>query len=174
MNNYKPLFEDRTEEELNQSVTNMNIFGKRNLDDYRMQTETKLSQEETTNKILDFIKNNSISSHEMKVFNKILGDNEILDKLIFIWDGSYRTQRIFYKKFSENSEGLTIESDWLYHNNEDNYYNLSDIEKLDFLKNNYESIFIHLVSDESAMFDRIFDDYYDDMPDYDDLYEGCN
>ncbi|MNO03572.1 hypothetical protein D3C81_2243190 [compost metagenome] len=55
----------------------------------------------------------------------------------------------------------------MYRNRQDKYYTMSANEQLNFLKNNYEVIFIQLVNDESALMDMLFNDYYDNMPDFD-------
>lgn len=166
MRTYKPLFENRAEESIRSNAPG--IYGDITLQDYRNSTEMILKHKDKVNRILDFIKTNNITDEEMKVFNKILGDRSILDKLVFVWDGSYRTQRIFYKKFNmENKNSFDIESDWLYKNRKNKYYKMSTIDKLNFLKNNYDTIFIHLINDEDALMEMLWDDYYDDMSDYD-------
>lgn len=165
MNNFKPLFIEGTEKELMSFVSLPE--NNETLISYRSRTETILKNKDKVNRILDFIRNNNISDDEMRVFNKILGDKQILDKLVFVWDGSYRSHRIFYKKHSKGDKNsFSIECDWLYYNKRNKYNSMTLIDKLNFLKNNYEIIFIHLVDDEEAINDAMWDSYYDDMIDY--------
>lgn len=172
MKDNKPLFEEDAIERINSPFFISIYPNGRTLENYRKETETKLSYTDTVNRIAEFIAKNNISHTEAEIFQKILEDEEIINKLVFIWDGSYRTQRIFYKKFSSAcNNNFSVDSDWLYKNNQDDYYNMTTSEKIDFLKNNYEIIFIHLVDDESSLRDMLFDNYYDDMPDYDDQFE---
>ncbi len=152
MDNFKPLFdgEEGSQEEL--AV-------------YRAETEYKLSHKEKVNRILKFISENNISSEEMKIFNKILGDHKILDKLVFVWDGSYRSNRIYYKKFIAGKENnFHIENWWLYKNHNHKCKAMTMMENINYIKNNYEIIFIHLITDDESQ-----KDIYDRI-----LYRSCN
>lgn len=142
MDNFKPLF----------NGTEMSV---EELVQYRANTEYKLSHKEKVNRILRFIKENKISQEEMKIFNKILGDHKILDKLVFVWDGSYRSNIIFYKKLMIGKENnFVIRNYWLYGSNNGKYKTMSVMDNLNYIKNNYETLFIHLISDEESTRDR--------------------
>lgn len=165
--NYLPLFEENAE------------FYETTYEGYRKSTETKLSSKESARKICEFMKNNHITIEDKMIFNKILGDHQILSKLIWVWDGSYRNNRLFYKRFNfhnMNQNSFSIMDSYSYKNNK-NYYDMSIKERLDFLKNKYEFIFIDLVEDSTACDDMLFDEMMDcDYPDddYDTIEEMCN
>lgn len=152
-NNYKPLYEDRADETLRDlSMSDFlhykELYGEGgySLDIYRKTTEFKLSRKETVNKILKFIKNNNISDNDMKIFNKILGDHQVLDKLVFINDGSFRNNRLYY------NGGFIIECRKEYYcSSSPNVYRnkwTSPNKFINNIKNNYEVIFIHLNPDK--------------------------
>ena len=138
----------------------------------------KLSKKQMVKRILSFIKSNNISLFDKKLFNKILGDTKILNKLQICTDGSYLNGRIFYKNFFNGSENVmfvdgTYWSDQYFKNN---YVNISTLEKLNYMKYNFEVIYLHLVGNSKALDDKLWQDEMDElMPDYDyfedDYYE---
>lgn len=159
-NNYKPLYEDDADEIL-RDLSRGDVLhykelygeGGYSLDIYRKTTEFKLSRKETVNKILKFIKDNNISDNDMKIFNKILGDHQVLDKLIFVTDGSFRANRLYY------NGGFMVECGKEYYcSSSPTMYRkwVSPNKLINNIKNNYEVIFIHLNSDKDNF--KMFND----------------
>lgn len=162
---YLPLFED---------ATPSNGWEK-----YRANTETIITVPESIEKINSFIKENYISEEDLTVFRKILNDPQILSKLVWVRDGSYRNNRLFFKRFNfkvVDQPAFLVECAWLYKNKENDYWNMPADDKIKFIKDNYEYIFIDLVPDniaqlENLLFDTIDMEFENDYePDPDDDY----
>jgi len=122
----------------------------------------KLSKEKLIKTILSFIDNNDVPEKDKEVFNFILDDDKILDKLQICTDGSYVNGRIFYKNFYNNWDS-NIQVDGRFWNK---FYNetrqsLDTLTKIDYMKDNFEVMYLHLVSDEEAMEDKIWSDEMD-------------
>jgi len=130
----------------------------------------KISKKQMVKRILSFIRNNNISESDKKLFNKILGDTKILNKLQICTDGSYLNGRIFYKNFFNSSENVMF-VDGSYWSNQyvkNNYVNISTLKKLNYMKYNFEVIYLHLVSNSKALEDKIWQDEMDElMPEWD-------
>lgn len=165
-----------------------NMTGEELVSEYRNRTERKYKKKENARRIVEFMKTNHICEEDRKIFNKILGDHAILSKLVWVWDGSYRNNRIFYKRNShqdKNSSAFWIQNKLYPYQKDNKGYNIYDIDSkliLNHAKNNYEVIFIDLVSDEKAFEDDLWDMDYPDYEDYDDFeedydidnYEDCD
>lgn len=126
-------------------------FTKKEFDEYIKESEIRLSRKNTVAKIHDFIEHNEISADSLKIFNKILGDVSILDKIVFVNNTQCRNNNIIYCcGFSDiYSADLNNTEDFIdtcmY---EYKYFDYSEyVERLNHLKNNYEFIFIKLTSD---------------------------
>jgi len=131
----------------------------------------KLPKKQMVKRILSFIKNNNISEPDKKLFNKILGDTKILNKLQICTDGSYLNGRIFYKNFFNGSENIMFVDGtyWSDQYCKNNYVNISTLEKLNYMKYNFEVIYLHLVENRKALNDKLWQDEMDSMmPDWDD------
>jgi len=122
----------------------------------------KLSKKQMVKRILSFIRNNSISEADIKLFNKILGDTKILNKLQICTDGSYLNGRIFYKNFFNSSENVMFVdgSYWSDRYVKNNYININTLEKLNYMKYNFEVIYLHLVGNSKALED--YDEYHEE------------
>lgn len=132
---------------------------------YRKESEIKLSQKESVKKILKFINDNHITDDDMKVFNKILGDHQILSKIIFVSDGSYRSHKIFFSRFNfknMNSSSISIIDHYFKKDDYGLTIHIDPIDHLNVLKHKYESIFIQLIDDKFSKRDD-YDDYGEDL-----------
>jgi len=134
----------------------------------------KLSKKQMVKRILSFIKNNSVSEADKKLFNKILGDTKLLNKLQICTDGSYLNGRIFYKNFFNGSENVMFVdgSYWSERYVKNNYVNISTLEKLNYMKYNFEVIYLHLVGNSKALDDKLWQDEMDELiSDWDEYHE---
>jgi len=134
----------------------------------------KLPKKQIVKRIVSFIKSNNISEPDKKLFNKILGDTKILSKLQICTDGSYLNGRIFYKNFFNCSENVMFVDGkyWSDQYVKNNYVNISTFEKLNYMKYNFEVIYLHLVGNSKALDDILWQDEMDSMmPEWDD-YDG--
>jgi len=132
----------------------------------------KLSKEKLIKTILSFINNNDVLEKDKELFNYILDDDIILSKLQICTDGSYVNGRIFYKNFFNNWDS-NIQVTGRYWNE---YYSKNrlvpdTLVMIDYMKDNFEVIYLHLVNDEEAMDDKIWQEEFDRMDDdFDDNY----
>jgi len=140
----------------------------------------KLPKKQMVKRILSFINNNNVSKADKKFFNKILGDTKILNKLQICTDGSYLNGRIFYKNFFNGSENVMFVDGtyWSDQYVKNNYVNISTLEKLNYMKYNFEVIYLHLVGNSKALDDKLWQDEmdelmpkWDDWDDYDEYHE---
>ena len=134
----------------------------------------KLSKKQMVKRILSFIKSNNVSKADKKLFNKILGDTKLLNKLQICTDGSYLNGRIFYKNFFNGSENVMFVdgSYWSERYVKNNYVNISTLEKLNYMKYNFEVIYLHLVGNSKALDDKLWQDEMDELiSDWDEYHE---
>lgn len=141
------------------------IKDEKEFENYIKETTKKLNKKDMVNKIIDFIKVNNISEEDMKIFNKILGDHKILNKLQICIDGSYTNGRIFYKNFFNSSNNISISGEFWYKYYCKNHNSLNSLEKLNYMKNHFEVIYLHLVNDKQALEDKMWDDMMDNICD---------
>lgn len=146
---------------------------------YIKETTKKITKKEMVNRILNFIQNNNISEVDLKIFKKILGDHKILNKLQICIDGSHTNGRIFYKNFfNNNNNSISVDGEYWYEQYCKNHKSQDIIKKLNYMKNHFEIIYLHLVNDEQALEDKQWskmmdemccDDYYEDYEDYENI-----
>lgn len=158
MTKYKPLFHIASTDDKSWNIG----IRKDRLDEYRRYSEEKLTRKDKVNRILSFMNDNTISVESRELFNKILGDHQILNKLIFVRDGSYRNNRIFYKNFqlSPNYEMLTeisLDDNSRFDPVRNQLPQFSGKMGLNYMKNHYESIFIQLTTDDEVCYEKYFD-----------------
>jgi len=131
----------------------------------------KISKKQMVRRILSFINNNNISHADKKLFNKILGDTKILNKLQICTDGSYVSGRIYYKNFFNDSENVAMITGTHWYDHYVENMGVSTLEKLNYMKYNFEVIYLHLVDDSKALEDKIWQDEMDElMLDIDDYF----
>jgi hypothetical protein len=119
------------------------------------------SRKETAKIIRDFINSNFVSDRDRLIFNEILKNKPLLDKLIFVEDGSYLNNRLYFdNKHLRDINGkqgcfyFEIGLDVLKDKERDDYYKLSDSLKLKFIMDNFECVFIHLINDPDRISPR--------------------
>ena len=112
------------------------------LAEFRHETEIKLSQDEVTSRLSDFYKSdNSISEKDNRIFDKLLGDQDLLAKLVFVRDASYRNNIIRYMEDTPKSaNGLHFRIKDNYYPYENDSFGADSIAVLEHMKNNYETI----------------------------------
>jgi len=131
----------------------------------------KISKKQMVKRILSFIKNNNISHADKNLFNKILGDTKILNKLQICTDGSYVNGRIYYKNFFNDYKNVMMITGMYWYDHYVENIGVSILEKLNYMKYNFEVIYLHLVNDGKALEDKIWRDEMDElMPDIDDYF----
>lgn len=140
------------------------------LKEYCKENETILTPRKSIIKIRQFLMNNTVTQYDAYIFQKICNSPDILSKLVWVNDGSYLGNRIFYKRFDfdhMNYNALSIE---FYAQASDTanrlFFNLDTFNRLNFLTSFCNKIFIHLIDDKEALqegnaFEYSFDD---DMP----------
>lgn len=166
--NYYPLYVSKT--------TLGKDLDKEYLEDYCLKNNVKYPAKRRARKnakrIMEFIRSNSLSQAEISVFNKILGDHQILSKLIFVYDGSYLRNRILYNDYNwsdtiihdKNCFMINVALDDDATKDKYDYYevakDMTDKQLLNFAKNHYEYIFMQLP------YPSLFDDFDFDDDDY--------
>lgn len=120
------------------------------VDKYMARHHRKFSKKDTVNRIKEFIEDNRISKDDMEIFKKIYGDHQILSKLVFVDDGSFCRHKILYKRGIRFFSNFYIFCDDLYQENKKEYEYIDAKDKLNYIKRNYEVIYIQLVSDRDA------------------------
>ena len=148
------------------SVSWNRILTEKELESYK-KCCIKLPKKDIVKKILSFIENNNVTQEDKKVFNKILGDTKILNKLQICTDGSYVNGRIFFKNFyNNNTTNIWVDGKYWNQHYKKHKSNLDTMSKLNYMKYNFEVIFLHLVSDSKAWEDKLdseqWEDEYDD------------
>jgi len=114
----------------------------------------KISKKQMVKRILSFMKSNQITDADRKVFNKILGDTKLLNKLQICTDGSWLNGRIFYKNFFNQSDAnICVDGEYWMQYYRDNNVSPDTFTKLNYMKYNFEVIYLHLVSN-SREFDH--------------------
>ena len=133
----------------------------------------KLSKEKMIKTILSFIDNNDISEKDKELFNFILDDDIILNKLQICTDGSYVNGRIFYKNFFNNwDSNIQVDGRYWSEYYRKNKLTPDNLVKIDHMKDNFETIYLCLVNDEEAMDDKIWQDEMDKISDdFDDNFD---
>lgn len=146
MKEYKPLFVEGVENLLLRIPSRKD----KTLQDYRNETEIILTDKEKIDRIVKFINRQKLSVSDKKVFDKILSDPEIIKKLRFVIDNSYRTHCIYYRPGLFKFSNFYIRACPISETEPD----ISHSDKIDFIKNNYETIFIFL-EDKDISIDEI-------------------
>ena len=135
----------------------------------------KYPKKEIVKCIVSFMNNNIMTTEDRKIFNKILGDHKILNKLQICTDGSYANGRIFYKKFYGFNEcNIFVDGEFWMQKYRKNNKSYNIVTKLNYMQNNFEVIYLHLVSDEWSAMDKDWDDMMDTMIDNDDYEDYDN
>jgi len=134
----------------------------------------KISRKQMVKRILSFMNNNQITEEDRKIFNKILGDTKLLNKLQICTDGSWLNGRIFYKNFYNNSDiNIHVDGEYWMQYYRDTNIQLGIFERLNYMKYNFEVIYLHLVSNAKSLEDKIWQDEFDSMmPDWDDYEDN--
>ena len=127
----------------------------------------KLSKDVLVKTILSFINNNTILKADKELFDMIIKDDAILNKLQICTDGSYVNGRIFYKDFFSNWDS-NIQIDGRFWSE---YYSkhgksLNTLAKINYMKDNFKVIYLHLVNDLEALEDKEWSDEMDRMDYY--------
>lgn len=128
------------------------------LEDYKQSNEERLTSVESVQRIKYFIENNHITDHDMDIFNTILNNVEIISKLVWVWDGSYLNNRIFYKRFNfddMNTNAFMIEGEYGKY--------CRGKSTIDDINRDFDTIFICLISDEKAYESKLWSDQMDRM-----------
>lgn len=128
----------------------------------------KISKKEMVKRILSFMKNNNITELDRKIFNKILGDSKILNKLQICTDGSYVNGRIFFKNFyNKANTNILVDGEYWMQYYKKYEVSLDMLSKLNYMKHNFEVIYLHLVQDKESWDDKLWQDEFDNMmPDF--------
>ena len=115
------------------------------------------SKKDTAKYIVNFMKayERILSVDDIKIFNNILGDNKLLSKIAICSDGSYVSGRVFFMSYKfeqinqnySNKDYITVDGVYWFNDYLHNHKDISNIDKLNFMKNNFEKIYIHLPSD---------------------------
>jgi len=107
----------------------------------------KIPKKQMVKRILSFMSSNQITDADRKVFNKILGDTKLLNKLQICTDDSWLNGRIFYKNFFNQSDvNICVDGEYWMQYYRDNRISPDTFTKLNYMKNNFEVIYLHLVS----------------------------
>lgn len=128
------------------------------LSGYIKTSELKLNHREKVNFIFNFIKKNHMSDEDVTVFNKILGDHQVLNKLVLVNDNSYRAYYIYYRTTSiwDNPQPNKSNNFTIVHYNPGSGHEwtedvMNHIEAIDYLKRNHDKIFLSLCGTEGTV-----------------------
>jgi len=133
--------------------------------DIQRKNTRKFSRRDTVKIILSFLERNVITDIDREIFNKILGDTKILDKIQICNDGSYLNGRIYYKldiNGPSNNSNIIVDGDYWYRSS----IQPDIITKLNFMKNNFEVIYLQCISHFRSFFELRMHEFIPSCPDH--------